>query len=76
MKPEIKITVSDNEENEKKFFKLTADERFELVKETMNSITNILVFSGIPVDNFPSVLRAQAELLEDKFNTIKNRGKQ
>lgn len=70
------ISIVGNKENEEKFFKLTADERFELIKETMNSITNILVYSGIPVNNFPGILHTQAELLEDKFKIIKNKGKQ
>jgi len=70
------ITIVGNMQNEEKFLNLSEDERFEIIKDTMNSITNILVFSGIPADNFPSVLRAQAALLEDKIKTIRERGKQ
>jgi hypothetical protein len=73
---EIKIVVNGNEENEKKFESLTGDERLELLTETMDSITKILVFSGVPTDTFPSILRAQAALLEDKFKEIIERGKQ
>lgn len=76
MTQDMRIAIIGNGENEKKFYRLTSSERLELIRETMNGITNILVYSGIPAEDFPGVLRAHAEILEDKFTTLKSRGTQ